>query len=460
MNEYEITRQLGFGAQAVVFAAKDLDQNGLTVAIRVISGAKLRHTNGSTNPETSKSMRRLSLVRNLDLRSLQMELAILSRVSHPNLVSMQESLDFTSIDLDGIALVMEYVSGNPLMSDEELKNVQQSDFYTRSFTEKQVCHYIAQVLCGLEYLHVNKIVHGDIKPSNILLDAKSGIVKISDFGVSTFEKLNQSDDVANSSSKDNRVFVMCHGGFGKGTPLVSMVVFLDLFQFLIVVTQFFSPESVNPNNSEYYCGQDGDIWATAISMYILIYGTSPYSKNHSDILKDLRDANSEFKFPAKNVFRGPSNRLCRILSGMLVKDPKKRTTQIPEIFELNWKYPIRNVREILKVHLGDNLASQVSEIDAVNAVTPVAKGEQLESLRNILRSLGFQEFSFKSMCEETRRISSVSVDNIRNSVGSASSAMQDTSAALSQEIISAAIMIQRNYREWGMKKDIKLIGTL
>ena len=40
-----------------------------------------------------------------------------------------------------------------------------------------------QILAGLEYLHfTQKVVHGDIKPSNILLDC-SLHAKISDFGV-------------------------------------------------------------------------------------------------------------------------------------------------------------------------------------------------------------------------------------------------------------------------------------
>uniref|UniRef100_A0AC35UGJ9 Protein kinase domain-containing protein n=1 Tax=Rhabditophanes sp. KR3021 TaxID=114890 RepID=A0AC35UGJ9_9BILA len=53
---------------------------------------------------------------------------------------------------------------------------------TKNFPQFQSQHYFAQLISGIEYLHLNHIIHKDIKPANLLL-AVNGFLKISDFGV-------------------------------------------------------------------------------------------------------------------------------------------------------------------------------------------------------------------------------------------------------------------------------------
>jgi len=53
----------------------------------------------------------------------------------------------------------------------------------KPFPEHRVRWYFAQLALALDYIHSQRVLHRDIKPDNILMDAK-GWVKLSDFGIS------------------------------------------------------------------------------------------------------------------------------------------------------------------------------------------------------------------------------------------------------------------------------------
>ena len=52
-------------------------------------------------------------------------------------------------------------------------------------TAANIKSYTLQTLLGLEYLHSNWILHRDLKPNNLLVDA-SGCLKLGDFGLAKY----------------------------------------------------------------------------------------------------------------------------------------------------------------------------------------------------------------------------------------------------------------------------------
>ncbi|GLT35922.1 hypothetical protein SLA2020_103350 [Shorea laevis] len=102
-------------------------------------------------------------------RQLMQEIAMLSRLRHPNIVQYYGS----EMVGDSLYVYLEYVSGGSIY-----KILQEYG----QLGELAVRSYTMQILSGLAYLHSKSTVHRDIKGANILVDP-NGKVKLADFGM-------------------------------------------------------------------------------------------------------------------------------------------------------------------------------------------------------------------------------------------------------------------------------------
>ncbi|OMO68405.1 hypothetical protein CCACVL1_19967, partial [Corchorus capsularis] len=102
-------------------------------------------------------------------KQLMQEIALLSRLWHPNIVQYYGS---EKVD-DRLYIYLEYVSGGSIYKLLQ-EYGQLGELAIRSYTH--------QILCGLAYLHSKSTVHRDIKGANILVDP-NGRIKLADFGM-------------------------------------------------------------------------------------------------------------------------------------------------------------------------------------------------------------------------------------------------------------------------------------
>ena len=160
-------------------------------------------------------------------------------------------------------------------------------------SETAVNYFATQILEGLYYLHKKcKIIHMDIKPSNILIDSNLS-AKIADFSISC-----------------------SYGDFDSETWV----------KFPFVGTgKFIAPELIAKSNMKVKDAEKIDIYSFGVSLYCLFYGMFPYKlyeikgKNFDLILKQIQKEKLEFPKEKKisNLFKD-------FLEKTLEKDYKKR----------------------------------------------------------------------------------------------------------------------------------------
>ncbi|XP_042979882.1 U-box domain-containing protein 33-like isoform X4 [Carya illinoinensis] len=163
----------------------------------------------------------------------QMEVRVLSHLRHPNLVRLIGSCP------EEFVLIYEYLPNGSL--EDRLKCRDKSP----PLLWKTRIRIAAELCSVLVYLHSrapHSIVHGDLKPSNILLDANL-VSKLSDFGIC---RMLCHDQCSNNNT------TLCHITVPKGTPGYVDPEFLetgkltiksDVYSFGIILLQLLTNHS-------------------------------------------------------------------------------------------------------------------------------------------------------------------------------------------------------------------------
>ncbi len=95
-------------------------------------------------------------------------------------------MNYAFQDRENLYLVMDLLTGGDLRYHISKH---------RRFSETQVQFFLANILEGLEHIHVKGIIHRDIKPENLVFDS-NGYLRTTDFGIARIWQPENSKDTS------------------------------------------------------------------------------------------------------------------------------------------------------------------------------------------------------------------------------------------------------------------------
>ncbi|KAJ9465851.1 CBL-interacting serine/threonine-protein kinase 15 [Diplonema papillatum] len=272
INDYTVIRNLGQGAHGKVRLCSH-NKSNQSYAVKFLSKERIKehrfpnYLRSTTSPPTSPILQSGNAHRD-PVSSAKDEVAIMARLSHPNIIQLYGTMESSG----ELMILMEYLEGGQIFPDT---------YPSEPIPVGRLQKYVKGIARGLDYLHSNGIIHRDIKPANILLDKRDN-VKLADFGVSA-----QQDSAAES-------FRVC--GF-VGTP------------------SFMSPEIFSSSGAVE--GEATDVWAFAVTLYIMAFGDMPFTGfNLSELGQNI--AKKPLTFKHKNAS------LNSLLKGMMDRNVANR----------------------------------------------------------------------------------------------------------------------------------------
>lgn len=224
LGDYVVVSELGRGGMGTVYRATHTRMKR-DVALKVVSPRAV------SSPEA--------------VRRFQREVEVVGRLSHPNIATAYDAREHD----ETFYLILEFVDG---------KDLSKLVRATGRLTVDQAVSHVLQAAKGLAYAHRRGVIHRDVKPANLMLDAE-GTIKILDMGLSRLQDDVAEDDVLQAAPESTTA--------SPPTPEVTQAgTMMGTFGFL-------APEqALDPRKVDHRA----DIYSLGCTLFYLLVGRAPH----------------------------------------------------------------------------------------------------------------------------------------------------------------------------------------
>jgi eukaryotic-like serine/threonine-protein kinase len=288
-------------------------------------------------------------------KDLMQEFAAAQSLSHRNIAKYEACYRIadSSIGERDYAIMQLYADGN---LSQLLEKVKKGD---KQLNEKQLKELVKGILEGLQYLHQNKRIHRDFKPSNILISTlPNGNYRplIADFGLT--KVVGENDYVEGSDVELSD---------GRGTA------------------SYKAPEQIEGENAHYNL----DLWAFGVILYEIITGDRPFKRgdkgSEQSRMTVLFDQIKSVQIPEQiNTIAEPYQSIIR---RCLVKDIHDRVRKEDELLDLLDGIP--NLFEQAKIFIQKGeYSTSISIYETILKIRPDNKKAEsgIENIKKLLQT--------------------------------------------------------------------------